>query len=48
MDQACFMNGIALLIYNAPQLQSFIGKAGNFTKLSTLTLNSTTGDPVFQ
>ena len=41
MDQACYINGTALSIYNAPQLQSFTGKAGNFTKISTLVLNST-------
>ena len=47
MDQACYMNGTALSIYNAPQLQSFTGKAGNFTKISTLVLNSTAGGRTF-
>ena len=41
------MNGTALSIYNAPQLQTFTGKAGNFTKISTLTLNSTIRSPAF-
>ena len=47
MDQACYMNGTALSIYNAPQLQLFTGKAGNFTKISTLVLNSTAGGRTF-